>query len=132
MTDEDKKMEEKEEIWLSVDELLTEQNKTHFATSRYRKKLIKFGWKELSDEEMEANPISTIDDKGTEKERTKRSEDWLMNDFLARVKKAGEMDGCTNKNILDEKLWKSLPKRVKNELYADVMGLKNSLSRDFQ
>lgn len=131
MSDEEKKEISESDTWKNLDEVLAEINSVHFIQVAYRKKKIKFGWKELT--EAESIPPLSLEKLQVlpEKEREEQVAEWLKKDFLAKVAKAGKIADCTNENVLTNDQWLVLPKRIRNLILAQSLDTRDALMSDF-
>jgi len=124
---------EEEETWKDIDELLAEANSTHFVKLKFRGKVVKVAWKELSEDEIAAKTISLDRFKEMPKiEQDKLLTEWLEDDVLAKIKKAGKTEGCLNSNEIDKDAWKKLPARIRLSVTMDILETRDELMRNFQ
>lgn len=131
MADEEKKEVADDSTWKSLDEVLAEVNSVHYVQVPYRKKKIRFGWKELA--ESEAIPPLSLEKLQVlpEKEREEQVAEWLKKDFLAKVAKAGKIPDCTNENVLTNEQWLVLPKRIRNLILTQSLDTRDAMMSDF-
>ena len=119
-------------VWKSIDELIVESNKTHIATSDYLGAVVKFAWKELSENDTIDYDIGDVEvEKLSKKEKDLMMRDTYEATVLKMIEKAGMISGCTNDNIITKETWKKLPLRVRMGLMIDVGNYKKSLQNDF-
>jgi hypothetical protein len=131
MTDEVK--EEAEPVWEKIDDLLVEVNSIHYAQTKYRGKLVRVAWKELSEDDIRKKMLDMNELRKLDKaEQETKLETWLNEDIVAKIKKAGDVKGCLNGNKVTIDVWKSLPTKVRNEISADVLETREALMANFQ
>jgi len=126
-------MDEKKEMWNSIDELLVETNAVHFVESLYRGKTIRLAWKEASVESTEANILSdgkTYDDMSP-LERNDYNLKLLELETLARLTAAGKQDGCFADNMITKDIWDKLPSRVRVQLMNEIFELSKNFEKRF-
>lgn len=127
-----KTADDEDVFWTDIDELLAEANAPHYAQVKYRNKIIRICWKELSDEEIAAKAIKMEDfQKLSKDEQDKVLQKWLEEDVLAKIKKAGRVEGCLNNNEITYDIWKKLPSRVRTSLMMDVLETRDAFMRSF-
>lgn len=130
MTDETKDVEP---VWEKIDDLLAEVNSIHYAETKYRGKLVRIAWKELSEEDIRKKMLDMNElRKLSREEQESKLEVWLNTDIIEKIAKAGEVKGCLNNNKISMEIWKSLPTKVRNELSADVLETREALMANFQ
>jgi hypothetical protein len=131
MTDEVK--EESEPVWEKIEDLLIEVNSIHYAETKYRSKLVRIAWKELSEDDIRKKMLDMNElRKLSKSEQESKLEMWLNEDIVAKIHKAGDVKGCLNGNKITLEIWRSLPTKVRNEISADVLETREALMANFQ
>jgi len=119
-------------IWKSIDELIAESNKTHYVESDYLGQKIRFGWKEVSQED-------NIETPKTEKQVKEMSEDekniFIRDAFelvvFAMINKVGKDATCTNENVVTRDQWMKMPMRIRMDIMLKVGNYQNQFKEDF-
>jgi len=114
-------MEEKDEYWVSTEQLLDEANKIVPLEIEYNKKKLKLAWKEiLESTELDIEPMEKSFDEMTPKEQVDYNIKLLTSEALARIKTAGEQEGCFNKNVITKEIWMKIPQRLRGMILNEM------------
>jgi hypothetical protein len=126
-------MEEKqEEYWNSVEQLLDEANRIVFIEVEFNKKKIRLAWKEITEAtELDIGDIPKPFDNMTPSEQLKFNSAVLTAEALARIKAAGEQEGCFNKNVITKDIWEKLPQRVRVQILDKMFQLTQAREQRF-
>lgn len=103
-----------EEYWTSTEQLLDEANRIVFLEVEFKDKKLKLAWKEISEGvELDIEPTTKSLEEMTPKEQMDFNLKILTAEALARIKSAGEQEGCFNKNVITKEIWNKFPQRLR-------------------
>jgi hypothetical protein len=125
-------MTEEKYYWESIEQLLDEAKKVHILEIEYNDKNFKLAWKEI----MESTDLDMdIPDKSYSEMNIKEKQDFNMKileaEALARIKEAGEVEGCFNKNKIDKMMWSKFPSRLKALVINELFQVNKALEKRF-
>jgi hypothetical protein len=111
----------KQDYWITTEELLDEANRIVFIEVEFKSKKIKLAWKEIIESaDLEIEPVTKSFDEMTPAEQTDFNLKILTAEALARIKAAGEQEGCFNKNVITKEVWNKIPQRIRGMILNEM------------
>lgn len=124
--------QEQEEYWTSTEQLLEEANRIVPLEVEFKGKKIKMAWKEIAEGvEIDVEPATKTLDEMSPKEQMDFNLKILTAEALARIKSAGEQEGCFNKNVITKEIWNKFPQRLRGIILNEMFQITQTREKRF-